>query len=151
MNLNKSGIIVFRKGGFGCRKEKWFYGDRELQVVSKYLGLYFSIKLSFNVAVRDLSGKAQNAVMPVLSILYKLDNHSRELVVNLLDSQIQPILLCGAEVWGVYGSQTYIDKVQLYALKMLLGLDQRVPTDMVLGDTGGHPLEISCYIRVFIY
>ena len=52
-----------------------------------------------------------------------------------------------AEVWGVYSSRAYIEKVQLFALKRFLGIDQRVPNDMVLGDTGRYSLEINCYIR----
>ena len=70
VNLNKCSVIVFRKGGFLDRKEKWFYGDSELQVVNKYkyLGMFFSIKLNFNAAGRDLFCKAQNAFMCVLSV-----------------------------------------------------------------------------------
>ena len=87
MNLNKSSVIVFRKGGFWGRKEKWFYGDSELHVVNKYkyLGLFFSTKLNFNAAVRDLSGKARNAVMRVLSVLYTIESHSLDLCVKLFD------------------------------------------------------------------
>ena len=70
VNLNISSVIYFRKGGCFGRKEKWFYGDSEPNVVNKYLALFCSIKLNFNAAVRDLSGKAKNTVMRVLSVLY---------------------------------------------------------------------------------
>ena len=117
----------------------------------KYFGLFFSTKSNFNAAVRDFSGKAKNAVMRVLSVLYRIESHSLDLFVKLLDSQIQPILLHGAEVWSVYGSRAYIEKVQLFASKRFFGIDQRVPNDMVLGVTGRYPLEINCYTCALRY
>ena len=52
-----------------------------------------------------------------------------------------------AEFWGVFGSRAYRKKVQLFALKRFLGVDQRAPSDMVLGGTERYPLKINCYIR----
>ena len=56
-----------------------------------------------------------------------------------------------AEFWGVFGSRAYRKKVQLFALKRFLGIDQRVPNDMVLGVTGRYPLEINCNICALRY
>ena len=89
--------------------------------------------------------------MRVLSVLYRIESHSLDLFVNLFDSQIKPILLYGAEAWGVYSSRAFIEKVQLFAFKRFLGVDQRAPNNMVLGDKGRYPLEINCYIRASIY
>ena len=73
-------------------------------------------------------------------------------MVKLLDSQIQPILLYGAEVWGVYGSRAYIEKkYSCLHSRDFLGVDQKAPNDMVLGDTGRYPLGINCYIRALRY
>ena len=49
VNLDKSKVIVFRKGGFLAVKEKWFFGGAVLEVVNnyKYLGLTFSSGHSF--------------------------------------------------------------------------------------------------------
>ena len=35
VNLDKSKVIVFRKGGFLAAKEKWFLGGAVLEVVNK--------------------------------------------------------------------------------------------------------------------
>ena len=103
LNLNKIRIIGFFEKVdffFFCRLEKWFHGDRELEVVNKYqyFGLCFSTKLSVNAAVRDLSGKDKNIVKRLLSILCKLENHSLEPRVKLFKSQNQLIVLYNAEV-----------------------------------------------------
>ena len=44
VNMSKTKIIVFRKGGFLAASEVWRYGDEEIEVVNsyKYLGLYFT-------------------------------------------------------------------------------------------------------------
>ena len=43
VNLDKSNVMVFRKGGYLAAKERWFWDDQKLEVVNtyKYLGLIF--------------------------------------------------------------------------------------------------------------
>ena len=43
VNLDKSKVMVFRKGGYLAAKERWFWDDQKLEVVNtyKYLGLIF--------------------------------------------------------------------------------------------------------------
>ena len=57
VNLDKSKVIVFRKGGFLAAKEKWFLGGAVVEVVNnyKYLGLTFSTGHSFTAAMEDTS------------------------------------------------------------------------------------------------
>ena len=47
----------------------------------------------------------------------------------------------------MYSSRAYVEEVRLFALERFLGIDQRAPNDMVLGDTRRHPLEVNCCIR----
>ena len=57
VNLNKSNIIVFRKGGYLGARERWRYDGVVMPVVNVYthLGIYFTTRLSFVSACRDLS------------------------------------------------------------------------------------------------
>ena len=44
VNLDKSKVMVFRKGGYLAAKERWFWGDQKLEVVSQHLqilGIHF--------------------------------------------------------------------------------------------------------------
>ena len=45
VNMSKTKIIMFRKGGFLAANEVWRYGEEEVEVVNsyKYLGLYHQI------------------------------------------------------------------------------------------------------------
>ena len=76
VNLDKSNIIVFRKGGYLAAHEKWFCGKNRIEVVNAYkcLGLYFTTKLRFSTACSDLAARGKRAVMGILSVLYKFDS-----------------------------------------------------------------------------
>ena len=45
VNMSKTKMIMFRKGGSLAANEVWRYGDEEVEVVNsyKYLGLYHQI------------------------------------------------------------------------------------------------------------
>ena len=63
VNMSKTKIIVFRKRGFFAADEDWRYSDKEIEVVNsfKYLGLYFTTKLSDTSCWRfGWYGKDQN-------------------------------------------------------------------------------------------
>ena len=61
VNLDKSKVVVFRKGGFLGAREKWIFNGNKLEVVNayKYLGLTFSTRLSFSAAVEDMAVRAK--------------------------------------------------------------------------------------------
>ena len=65
VNLAKTSIIVFRKGGHLSRHERWTYGDVEREVVNsyKYLGIALTTKLSTMQAVADFIPKAKRKIM----------------------------------------------------------------------------------------
>ena len=59
VNMNKSNIIVFfsRKGGYLGARERWIYDGVVMPAVNvyKYLGIYFTTRLSFVSACRELA------------------------------------------------------------------------------------------------
>ena len=71
VNLAKTSIIVFRKGGHLSRHERWTYGDVELEVVNlyKYLGIALTTKLSTTQAVEDFIPKAKRKIVTILKAL----------------------------------------------------------------------------------
>ena len=50
ISLDKTNIMVFRKGGHLSQNEIWWYGNTEVKVTNtyKYLDMIFTIKLSLN-------------------------------------------------------------------------------------------------------
>ena len=61
VNLDKSNIVVFRNGGHLALNEKWYFGNEKLEVVNmyKYLGVYFTTRLTFSPTLNDLADLSQ--------------------------------------------------------------------------------------------
>ena len=49
---------------------------------------------------------------------------------------MQPIVLCGAEIWGVDHSSYMIEKLHLFAMKKMLGVGMRTLNDLINVDLG---------------
>ena len=63
VNKGKTKIMVFRKGGFLSRREKWFYDGEEIEVVNRcYLGFTFTTLLSVNIGTEHLVSRAKRAL-----------------------------------------------------------------------------------------
>ena len=153
VNINKSNIIVFRKGGYLAAREKWLYGRITMPVVNiyKYLGIYFSTKLSFTGACSDLASRGKNALLCIMHKLYFLNNNSLEIFLKIFDSKIQPIMLYGAELWGLDKAANLCEKVHLFGLKRFLDVDRRTPNDFVYGETNRYPITINSTIKCIRY
>ena len=100
VNMSKTKIIVFRKGGFLAATEVWRYDDEDVDVVNsyKYLGLCFTSKLSLTQAVGELAAKAKVRTSQILKCLWRLENVQRNVSFKIYDAQILPMLLCGSEL-----------------------------------------------------
>ena len=154
VNLNKSNVVVFRKGGYLSVRERWMYDSVTMPVVNayKYLGIIFSTRLSFAASCRDVASRAKLALINVMKSLFVINNNSLSIFLKIFDSQIQPILQYGAELWGLdESSSIYCEKVHLFALKKFLGVDRRTPNDLVYGETNRYPITLNSAIRCIRY
>ena len=152
VNLAKSNVLVFRLGGFLGERERWFYAGKRMEVVNcyKYLGIYFSTKLSFSFACQDLVARAKRATSCILNTLYQFDRSSVSLFLKLFDCQVQPIMLYGAEVWGLMAGN-HIESAHLFALKRFLGVDRRTPNDFIYGEFSRYPIYLNAYVKCIKY
>ena len=152
VNLDKTKVMVFRKGGFLGRMERWFYGNERIEVVNKYkyLGYTLTTKLSVDLALAECAGKAKGRIVSIFRALYKLGKIDMGIFFKLFDSQVKPILLYGAEVWGMK-KREIIEKVHLYACKKLLGVSNKTPNSFIYSELNRYPLVIDARMRVFKY
>ena len=112
VNLDKSKVVVFRKGGFLGAREKWIFNGNKLEVVNsyKYLGLTFSTRLSFSAAVEDMAVRATTtkSTIEILATLNIIDCNSAEIFFKLFDAHFI--------VWsGRMDKFDQIERVHLYA------------------------------------
>ena len=76
VNLDKTNIMVFRKGGHHSVYEKWWYGELEVKVTNsyKYLGVIFTTKLSLNATWSEVCRKGKRGVIEILRAMRKLNS-----------------------------------------------------------------------------
>ena len=126
VNIEKSKIMVFRKGGQVPRNLKFYYDGSELSVVSSfsYLGVVFTPGGSF-------------------SYLYKFTDispyHRLELSINY-----------SAEVWG-FCKADKIEVVHLQFCKRLLGIKQCTQNDFVYGELGRTSCQCKRFFTIIRY
>ena len=79
------------------------FGDQVLEIVNKYkyLGMYLTTRLTFSPTLDDLANRARKGMLAIVKVLWSIGEHSPEIVFKQFDSQIQPILTYGSEIWGL--------------------------------------------------
>jgi len=152
VNTNKTEVVVFRRGGYLAARERWYLGDEQLEVVTqyKYLGVMISTKLCTNTMLTDLVQRAKAACMQIIKSLKKLSFVPPIVLFKIFYAQIQPILLHGAEIWGLDCCK-HIESVHMYMMKWHMNVATRTPNTMVYSDTGRYPLRINAALRSVKY
>ena len=94
VNVAKTKVMVFRKGGMLPRNMSFYYNGERLEIVKefKYLGMVFTTGGSFAEAQNTLSGQAQKAIFKLNKYLYKFTYISPKHKLDLFDKLISPIL-----------------------------------------------------------
>ena len=95
VNLEKSNIVVFRNGGYLARCEKWYYKDYVVKVVNayKYLGVWFSTRLSFSHSLESQKAKAKTGIVEIFKTLWKLGDVSPNFFIYFLNYLIHKLNL----------------------------------------------------------
>ena len=91
--------------------------------------------------------KARKAFLCILKLLWTVGDQSPLLFFRLFDSQIQPMLTYGSEVWGLMADHKIIERVHTFALKRLLNVSIRTPNALIYAETGRYPLYINIYTK----
>ena len=149
-------MFVFN-GGYLEERDRWFCGNDRKEALNacKYLGWYFTTKLRFSFACNDFAARGKSAVLGILIVLYKFENQSMIIFEKLFASNVQPVLLYAAEIWGLQDDCCYqVEKTYLFALKRFLGVGHRTLNNMINmihGDTARYPLNVNAYVRTIRY
>ena len=152
VNMSKTKIIVFRKGGFLGKNEKWTFDNNPIEIVNSYcyLGITFTTKMSFMTCKTVLVSKAKKAMYELLRALRANYCNDINIFCKLFDSKITPILSYGSELLGVFDNYE-LDKVHTNAIKMFLNVSTHCSNTLLYYDTGRYPLSISLKIRSIKY
>ena len=152
INLEKTNIVVFRKGGHLSQNEIWWYGNTEVKVTNtyKYLGMIFTTKLSLNTGWLEMCRKGKKGVIEILRSMRKLGSTDFFIFGKLFDAQIQPMITYAAEIWGL-SENIYMERVHTYPIKRFLNIQIHSSNTLVYGETGRYALFIGTYVKCIKY
>ena len=159
INIKKTKVMIFNRGN-KLLKSEVRYENKILESVKviKYLGFTLSAKnCSLAPTIDDLSIRANRAVF-ALNNKMKISNLPTKLALKVFQSQIMPILLYGAEVWGPYMDFDFlswekgkIERVQTQFIKRVLGCNIQTSNIMARGEVGMRPLLLNVIKSVVAY
>ena len=152
INVAKTKVIVFRKGGMLPRDIAFYYQGKRLEIVNsfKYLGVFFTAGGSFSEAQNTLAGQAQKALFKLNKYLYKFTFISPKHRIELFDKLITPILNYASEVWG-FKQANCIERVHLQYCKKLLGVKKNTQNDFVYEEFGRTDFRMRRYLLIIKY
>ena len=155
VNINKTKVIIFNKGGHSFKKYSFTYGTEVVEITQSYcyLGIWFSSCGSFNLAIKHIYDKALKAFFK----LKQFDTREcPKLTMKLFNSLVLPIASYGCEVWGPYFIKNLtqdnymplcdnlvVEKLNIKLCKYLLGVNKYSTNAAVKGELGRYPLMVK--------
>jgi len=146
VNVKKTKIVVFRKGGKLSKDLAFKYNGEHLEIVNQftYLGTTFSssglFKKESEAAIRRVSSQTG----AVWDIFTKSKIESWEGRMKLFDSICQSSLLYACESWAPYYERT-VESVQMKFLKHLLNLPRNTPNYIVRSECNRPPIMMTIF------
>ena len=112
----------------------------------KYLGIYFNSKGTITDTKKHLTEQASKAMISLLRKWRQFDIPV-DLMLDLFDKSVTPILSCGCEVWD-YENVDMIERIYLKFCKILLCVKKSTANYLVYGQLRQFPLSVSIYARL---
>ena len=151
VNIEKTKIVVFRKGGILAHNIRFYYSGQEIEIVNSfnYLGVLFSCGGSFMQNAKFLSDKALKAMHALFQIVKEVETPVN-IMLLLFDSLVASILNYGCESWGFLNAEC-IERIHRKFLKYILNVKIQTNNYAVYKELGRHPLIIERHVRIIKY
>ena len=150
INLKKTKIILFQKGGHGHKKKftPLLFGSDVVEYVKEYeyLGVTMTLTALFENNTQKIIRKAKTAVSATISLIYSLKINSWEIFTKLFESLVTTILRFASPVYAI----RYLDdleKIQLLFFKRLFNLPQCTPSYAVRVELGRTYIGASIFMQ----
>lgn len=151
VNCEKTKIVVFSRGQVQTGGYNFQLGDEDIEVVSeyKYLGVLFNYNGRFRKGEMLLKAKANRVMYSVIGMSRKYDLPV-DIQVELFNMMVVPVVTYGCEVRG----DNIIREIELLHMKFLkhvLYVHRYTSTDIIYGELGVYPLDITIKCRMINY
>lgn len=140
VNLAKSKILIFKNGGRPAEKEKWWYKNERIEVVSayQYLGILLTPTLNMEQHFKNKVATAKMALFNLSGLLFQ-DDVPFGSKVQIFNALYRSSVSYGAQVWGaeMHGP---VEVLQKFFIKKVLRLPMYTPDFILYLETNLWPL-----------
>ena len=146
VNLAKTKIVVFRKGGRLESDLVLKYNDELIEIVSEYvyLGVNMSSSTIFAKQADRAERKTNQVVQQILSLTHRTKISSFHSHYTLFESVIKPTLLYASPVWA-HRYKLSLEPVQNNYYRRVLNLAPTLHTAIIRRETASNTLEFSIW------
>lgn len=149
VNLNKSAIVIFRKGGKVTQNDHYYYGDKLLHVLDSYS--YLGVELSYTgkfLKLQDaLASSGTRALYSLYRVLKNMYDPNVSLQCSLFDKLVHPVIDYSCEVWGFHKVPA-VEKLHLQYCKRILHVKRSTANFFVYGELGRYPMYIGRFVKI---
>lgn len=144
VNVEKTKMMVFRKGKGRSREKEWKWEGEKIEKVKefKYLGYMLNERNNSRSHVKEVVRKANKMLGRIWGIGERKFGHDVKRRLMMFDSLIKSVLMYGAEIWG-WKEEEEIERVQEKYLKWILGLDRETPGYIVREELKRNKLRVE--------
>ena len=151
VNLSKSEIMVFRKGGRLSDSEKWTLHGEEIRIVPEYcyLGVLLTSRMNFSMHIEKRNFAARTSIIITWKNFLSKRNLTLGAKWKLFQAVGRAIQTYGAQVWGFKFFEE-VDKLQRYFLKRILRIPSFTPNYALFLETGieaSHLYSLDIHLR----
>lgn len=150
VNISKTKIIIFSRGKVRIRPV-FKFGQEVIEIIDdyKYLGCTLNYNGKFTKNIKERVNAARRAMFNMMKNVSEL-NLPLDLISELFDSLVTPVLLYGCEVWGIENIDM-IENFHVKFCKQLLKLNKSTANCMALGELGRLKLKRDIDKRIVNY
>lgn len=152
VNIDKTKIVIFRKGGNRGKNLTFWYGDKQIEIVSKYtyLGVpFYSTGVYCNTA-KHFTDKGKAALGMLWKVICGGKMRSWSGRLKLFNSIVTSTTLYGSHIWGLLHVDQ-IEKIQSYFLKRVIGVSKYTSNSVLRLETGRTHLKFSVIKKAVVY
>ena len=152
VNIGKSKIMIFKRGGKNKKGQKWKYNNQEMEIVKeyKYLGVWFSTGNTVEKHIQIMARKIKKVINATWGIYKRARINSLWRRLFLMHSIAKSAMMYGVEIWG-WRKREQVERVQARYVKMAMGLNMNTPNYIWRMEAGVGGIEIEMWKRAANY
>lgn len=143
VNLNKSKIMVFRRGGRLGTYDSFLFNGRPVEVVPsyKYLGVLLTSKLSFGQHFTERASAAKLGINNIYRSMFCQPTVPIHAKFEVFNGVARAVMCYAAQVTGFMQSNA-LEQVLRYFVKMIFWLPGNTPNYFVYLESGAEPMFV---------